>query len=251
MDLIYPHHRPNLTREDLLEVYAWPEEGSYLRANMAASIDGSARDDDGRSEGISSPADKDVFKLLRHTADAVVVGAGTVTAENYGPMPMREEWQSWRAANDRSPLVPVVVVVTNHASISPEARVFSGPPGSALVATAGSADPERLQALRQVTEVIVVGDDKVDVPTLRSALTERGLLRLLTEGGPHFLASTLPILDELCLTTSPLILGAPVEGARPAPDLLGGMEVASRKATLKSVIAADDSLLVVWNTADR
>ncbi len=245
MDLIYPHVKHKLSRDDLLNIYHWPSEGLFLRANMVATVDGAARDSNGRSDGISSSDDKDVFKLLRHTADAVIVGAGTAIAENYGPVPHREEWQAWRTDHQRQPQVPVVVV-TNSARISPDARVFSGVPGSALLAVPEAADPAKVAALAEVAEVLTVGDDVVDVQTLLATLADRGLTRLLTEGGPSFLASAMDELDELCLTTSPQMLGATPGAPRPEPDLLGGRTIDPREVNLGSVIFAENSLLTTW-----
>jgi riboflavin biosynthesis pyrimidine reductase len=248
MRLLHPDFRADLSLDDLLDVYAWPTQGRYLRANMVSSIDGAARDSDGLSEGISGDSDKLVFRMLRHTADAVIVGAGTAMAENYGPMPIRDNWQAWRAAHDRDLKVPIVVV-TNSAHIAPDARVFSGPPGTAIVALPAAAPAERVAALSEVAEVLVVGDEHVDLAALLDGLTSRGLTRLLTEGGPTLLASLLPFLDDLCVTTTPTVLGATAELPRPAPDLLGGRRVAQRAATLRSIIAAGDTLLVSWRLA--
>jgi 5-amino-6-(5-phosphoribosylamino)uracil reductase len=239
-----------LTEDDLLALYAWPDQGTWLRANMVTTIDGLARGHDDRSDAISSASDKVVFRLLRHTADAVVVGAGTVTTENYGPMPVRDHWQQWRAEHGRAAEVPIVVV-SNRASLAPDARVLSGPPGSALVAVPASADADRVKALRQITEVLVVGDDVVDVAALLAALADRGMTRVLTEGGPTLLAALMPHLDELCLTTTGLIAGGPPGSTRPVPDLLGGASIAMRRARLAHLVYADDALMASWLLTDR
>ena len=74
---------------DLDAAYAVPAaalagRGRHLRANFVASADGAASLE-GVSAGLSSPADKRVFSVLRGLADVVLVGAGTVRAEGYGP----------------------------------------------------------------------------------------------------------------------------------------------------------------------
>lgn len=234
-----------LSDDDLLALYAWPAQGRWLRANMVMTLDGLARGQDDRSDAISSASDKVVFRLLRHTADAVVVGAGTVTTENYGPMPVRERWQRWRAEHHRPEHVPIVVV-TNRASLAPDARVLSGPPGSAIVAVPASADARRVAALRETTEVLVVGATSVDLVALLDELARRGLTRVLTEGGPTLLAALVPQLDELCLTTTGLIAGGPPGAPRPVPDLLGGVAVTARTARLAHLVYADDALMASW-----
>ena len=73
----------------------------------------------------------------------------------------------------------------------------------------------RRAALEAVADVVVAGDDEVDLPLGMAALHDRGLRRLLCEGGPTLLTALLRagLVDELCLTTAPVLLGA-------APTLL-------------------------------
>ena len=67
------------------ELYAWPD-GPWLRVNMVSTVDGAAQGPDGLSGSINNDADKAVFDALRVDADVLVVGAGTVRAEGYGPV---------------------------------------------------------------------------------------------------------------------------------------------------------------------
>jgi len=69
------------------DLYAWPE-GPWLRVNMVSTVDGSAQGADGRSGTINNAVDRVVFDALRVDADVVVVGAGTVRTEGYGPLGM-------------------------------------------------------------------------------------------------------------------------------------------------------------------
>jgi riboflavin biosynthesis pyrimidine reductase len=68
----------------LSELYAWPAE-PWLRVNMVATVDGAAQGPDGLSGSINNETDHEVFRLLRAGAQVLVVGAGTVRAEGYGP----------------------------------------------------------------------------------------------------------------------------------------------------------------------
>ena len=56
----------------LESAYAYPRDRAWLRANMVASVDGAASAH-GRSRGLSTPADKRVFRVLRALADVIVV----------------------------------------------------------------------------------------------------------------------------------------------------------------------------------
>jgi riboflavin biosynthesis pyrimidine reductase len=67
------------------ELYAWPD-GPWLRVNMVTTVDGAAQGPDGLTGTINNAADQGVFHRLRVDADVVVVGAGTVRAEGYGPL---------------------------------------------------------------------------------------------------------------------------------------------------------------------
>jgi riboflavin biosynthesis pyrimidine reductase len=93
-----------------------------------------------------------------------------------------------------------------------------------------------------VADVVVAGDDDVDLPAAVTALHERGLRRLLCEGGPTLLTALLRagVVDELCLTTAPVLLGrAPtlLVEALPAPVDL---------RLLHLVDGGDGSLLTRW-----
>lgn len=67
------------------DLYAWPDR-PWLRVNMVSTVDGAAQGPDGLTGTINNAVDQQVFDLLRVGADAVVVGAGTVRAEGYGPL---------------------------------------------------------------------------------------------------------------------------------------------------------------------
>jgi riboflavin biosynthesis pyrimidine reductase len=64
-------------------------------------------------------------------------------------------------------------------------------------------------ALDDVADVVICGDTDVDLVRARGALDERGLRRILCEGGPTLFADLTHagVLDELCLSVSPLLAG--------------------------------------------
>ena len=102
--------------------------------------------------------------------------------------------------------------MTRGADLDPLARCFAGDVPT-LVVTCAAARPSA--ALRRVADVVIAGDDDVDLSALVAALHARGLTRLLCEGGPTLLTALLGagLVDELCLTLSPLLIGT-------APTLL-------------------------------
>jgi riboflavin biosynthesis pyrimidine reductase len=186
MRQLHPDVR-DLQPEDLYDLY--DEEGPYLRADFVASLDGAIAVQ-GRSEGLGSPADKASFHALRAVCDAVVVGAGTVRMENYGAVRFSDPARRWREAHGRSLDVPVVVV--SRTGDLGNGRVLEGP--VLLAAPEGPEGVERIPA---------------EPAAMVAALHERGLTRLLCEGGPSLLTTLLHagLVDDLYLTASPQLVG--------------------------------------------
>jgi riboflavin biosynthesis pyrimidine reductase len=191
---------------DLAELYAYPP-GPWLRANMVASADGAAHLE-GMTRGLSSAADRHLFALLRTLADVVVVGAGTVRAERYAPVRQHELWPDLRPGR---PPTPPIAVVSARLDLDPSSRLIASAPPSArtIVITTAQAPADRRAALDGPAEVIVAGQDSVDLKAAVAALAERGHRRMLAEGGPHLLARIAAdgLLDELCLTIGPVLAG--------------------------------------------
>jgi len=201
---------------ELARIYAYPA-GRWVRANMIASVDGAIALD-GRSGGLSGAADRLVFAVLRSLADVIVVGAGTVRAERYRQAQPDELWQQLRA--DRPP-APPVAVITRRLDLDLGARLFgckSGPAPAGLartiVLTTELAPAHRVAAARQVADVIVAGADRVKPSGALDALTSCGYRRVLVEGGPMLLGEFVAdgLLDELCLTMSPVLEGGHATG---------------------------------------
>ena len=235
MRLLLPQARP-LDWPDLLDLYGADDDGR-LRAGFVLSADGGAALGGG-SRGLQSGADKAVLTALRAVSDAVVVGAGTARSEGYRAIRVRPEGRQWRAAHGRA-VAPTLVVVSRSLDLDPDDPCFTGP---AVVVTCASADDARRAALEAVADVVVAGDDHVDLPTAVRALHERGLRRLLCEGGPTLLTALLTagLVDELCLTTAPVLLGA-------APTLLVQALPAPVGLRLVHLVdGGDGSLLTRW-----
>ncbi len=195
---------------DLAALYAVPPGSSWLRANFAASLDGAATGADGRSGSVNTAADEVVFELVRALSDVVVVGAGTVRAEGYGPLAVDDRWSAVRAAQALARTLPLVVVSAS--AVLPAALTAAGQdaPGTVLLAThAGSDGLEAARALLGAANVLVCGGDALDPGDLRDQLSARGWERVLVEGGPHLFGSFLQagVVDELCLSLTPHILG--------------------------------------------
>jgi len=218
---------PDPSTVDVAAAYAYPpgasRDGTWVRANMIASADGAAALE-GRSGGLGCAADRELFALLRGLCDAVVVGAGTVRAEGYGPA--RPD-PSWGRLREGRPATPAIAIVSRSLDLDFGSPIFTeaAPDAPTMVLTVQGADPARLEAAREHAEVIVAGTGSVDFGSAFAQMAERGYGRLLCEGGPHVLAQVAAagLLDELCLTLSPVLAagasqrvlnGPPLPGAR-------------------------------------
>src|SRR5579864_7298485 len=100
-----------------------PSRLQAVRANMIVSVDGAASAG-GLSAALGGPADKIVFHALRALTDVILVGAGTMRAENYGPARPGEQARRWRIQHGLSP-VPPIAVVTLSCKLNWSAPFFS------------------------------------------------------------------------------------------------------------------------------
>jgi 5-amino-6-(5-phosphoribosylamino)uracil reductase len=210
--------------------------GRHLRVDFISSLDG-AISVQGRSGGLGSDGDRRVFRTLRALADGVLVGAGTAAVEGYRPVLPDSAVGRLRAELGRLPVAPVVVV-SRRASLSPSDQLATGAVVPTVLVTCAAADPGRRAALAAAgVEVLVCGDDDVDLPAALDALAGRGLEQLVCEGGPALFqaALTAGVVDELDLSISPLLVGR-------GPGLLPVELPAPVRAQLVQVLAEDDVL---------
>jgi riboflavin biosynthesis pyrimidine reductase len=193
---------------DLDEAYAIPQPGRlHVRANFVSSVDGAA-EVAGRSGGLSSDADHRLFSVLRGLCDVVLVGAGTVRREGYGPARPTADRRAWRQEHGLAP-VPPIAVITSSVDLDLQSRFFAEATARPVIITTDSAPPEIRQRAAQVADVVVCGATEVDAGAALEALADRGLERVLCEGGPHLLGQLVAggRLDELCLSLAPVMAG--------------------------------------------
>ncbi len=244
---IYPTEAA-LADDALAARYAYPDlaapgSGHWLRANMVASLDGAATLL-GRSGGLSSEADRQVFAMLRAITDVILVGAGTVRAERYGPVRPASEGLRWAWLREGRAPSPPIAVVTRRLDLDLGSPLVAGAPGHArtILITTQLCPPARRAAAARTADVVVAGDASVDIPAAVAGLAKRGHRRILAEGGPHLLGQIAGagLLDELCLTVSPLLAGPGagriMQGA-PLPHGAG-----ARPLTLAHVLADEGYL---------
>ena len=171
--------------------------------NMIVSLDGRTTVA-GHAKGLANRADYELFHALRGAADAVLVGAGTVRAESYGPMDQ------------------LAVIVSNSLDLSPDLGVLRAPDNRVVIIT--QSDDELAPCAARV-EYLRTADIGEALARLRA---DHGVEAIDCEGGPHLNASLLPrgLVDELHLVVSPTLVGGSdpltlVEGALLDPPLRG------------------------------
>jgi len=243
---LLPDPAEGLTDDDLLTAYAPPAEAArHLRANFVTSADG-AGTLDGRSGGLSPPADKRVFGLLRDLADVVLVGAGTVRAENYHYPARSPERRARRRALGLGE-VPTLAVVSGRLDLDPGAPLFAEAAGMPppIVVTTATAPADRRAALGRVADLIVAGEDRVDLARALDELAAAGLRRVLCEGGPSLFGTLLAggLLDELSLTVSPLLAG-PAAGR-----IVAGAPQPPTRLAVRHVLEEDGALFLRYAAA--
>ncbi|NUR24817.1 MAG: pyrimidine reductase family protein [Catenulispora sp.] len=199
-----------------------------VRVNFVTSIDGAAAVD-GLSTALSSPADKEVFRLLRMTCDALLVGAGTFRREAYRPLTLDAERRQWRVDAGLS-AYPRLVVFSNRLDLDPAHPALAQAPVRPLIVTRTVPDAHRLADVAD----LLATEEPV------AALRERGLTHLLCEGGPALTGwlSGRDEIDEVCLTLSPLLAG-------PGADrLVAGAAHPARALRLVHALPAEGALLL-------
>ena len=162
-----------------------PDDRPYVVVNMVASADGRATLS-GRTEQLSSEADRAVFHALRTAVDAVMVGTGTLRAERYGRMVKNEERRRRRVARGLE-AEPLSIVPSRSGSFPDDIPLFT--------------DPDARLALFE--------GDEAAAPhlTLERVYAEHGVRSVLCEGGPTLNGSLFAagLVDELFLTVAPVL----------------------------------------------
>lgn len=171
----------DLELEALYDGLTLPDD--TLAVCMVSSFDGSATYQ-GISGGLGGEADLLALSRLRGANDVSLVGAATVRDEDYAPLSGGGQRQTDRLARGLRH-APRLAIVTASGKLDPAARVFSEPEERPLVFVPSGVDTTHLQA---VADVVRIGDT-LDPVAIRKELADRGLHRILLEGGPRLNAA--------------------------------------------------------------
>jgi 2,5-diamino-6-(ribosylamino)-4(3H)-pyrimidinone 5'-phosphate reductase len=214
--------------------------------NVAMSADGKLSTRERRQVKISGAEDFARVDRLKAGCDAVMVGIGTVIADDPSLTVKNPDLKSQRQQEGKAEH-PVRVVIDSRARISPDASVLNKGDGLRIVAISGRADPARVDVLRAKATVIVAGDDEVDLARVLDELGAMGIRRLMVEGGGTLIAGLVRarLVDEIYT-----YIGSIVIGGKDAPTLADGpgwiKEAEFARLVLADVTRMDDGILLHW-----
>lgn len=192
----------------------------YVTAKFAMSLDGKIATRTGESKWITGESARRRVHELRNVSDALLVGAGTVLADD----PLLTTRLEGTDIHH-----PVRIVADSRGRVPLSARVFSPDlPGRTVLATTDRAPEAHVQALRargvEVWRLPAAGDGRVSLPDLLREVGKRDMVTLMVEGGSELLGALFAqgLVDRVWVFIAPIVIG----GAG-APTPVGGTGVAS------------------------
>ncbi|HJK39940.1 MAG TPA: 2,5-diamino-6-(ribosylamino)-4(3H)-pyrimidinone 5'-phosphate reductase [Methanocorpusculum sp.] len=218
----------------------------YVIINAAMSADGKISTKEHRQTKISGDQDFARVDRLRADCDAVMVGIGTILADDSSLRLKNPDLIAERAAAGK-PEQPMRVVIDSQARMPPDGDMFKKGTGQRVIFVAKSAPADRIAALAKKATVITAGTNKVDLTMVLDKLGEMGVRKLMVEGGATLLWSftSQRLFDEIRIYVGALIIG----GAD-APTFVDGFGFTRSEGftrlTLKDVEKIDDGLLITW-----
>lgn len=236
------HEAEALTDDALRDLFAYPDGLRHprLRANFIASIDGAVTLD-GSGRKLGTPTDRRMFTRLREVADVVLVGAVTAMSKPYADIQLDADAQTWRLSHGMAAVLPVAVV-SSRAVIPP--HLLNGSAVPPIVFVSASADRGARRTLeRSGARIRQMAEGQISSAAIRNALGELGLNRVLVEGGPSLFSQLASdnAIDELCLTTSPMMVAGPARRIAASAD-----HVEIRMHRKDVVLGADGTVIVRW-----
>lgn len=212
MTCAVPQRDPMTATSELADLYRDAPVG--VRVNMIMSLDGAAVFG-GLAGPLSNVTDHNLLLAMRGHADVVLVGAGTVRAERYGPVRLSPDQRADRRERSGITDIPPIAVVTRTGNLP--ASLFAEPTQRPLLVTTTELVRARPD-LRQRADLLLAGDTEVDLAAAVERLQARGFHRILCEGGPLLLDELIAddLVEEMCLTVSPTLAGESTASRRSA-----------------------------------
>jgi len=201
-------------------------ETPYVIAKFAMSVDGKLATRTGDSRWVTSPDSRLEVMHLRHQVDAILVGAGTVVADN--------PQLTTRIPGHASPRHPLRVILDNHSGLQPHAEIFQpGLSGRTLLCTTRlSQDPHLQPFQKQGVEILHFPhqpDPRIPLRPLLQELHRRQIMSLLVEGGSHIHGA---FFDAQLVAEIWAFIAPKVVGGKHAPSPISGQGIAKMAEAL-------------------
>jgi 2,5-diamino-6-(ribosylamino)-4(3H)-pyrimidinone 5'-phosphate reductase len=219
----------------------------YVVVNIAMSADGKISTRERRQVRISGAEDFARVDRLKAGCDAVMVGIGTVLADDPSLTIKSEECQSYRRKQGWDDH-PVRIVVDSSGRIPPEASILHKGEGKRVVAVSKRADAAKISLLKKKATVIVAGEDEVDLCALMTELGAMRIHRVMVEGGGTLIAGLIKagLVNEIYTFIGNIIIGG-----KDAPTFTDGdgfiLESAFPRLTLLEASRIERGILLHWN----
>ena len=206
----------------------------YVVVKYAQTIDGRIATATGDARWISGEEERRTSHALRAACDAVLVGVGTILAD--------DPRLTVRMVPGASPMR---IVLDAGLRIPDRARVLDHDGVTTIVTTSASSAERRAELRRRGVSVVVVRADPlgVDLPAALEALFDDGIRSVLVEGGARVITSFLSrgLADRLVVAIAPRVMGSGTD----AVNDLGITEVASAiRLERRAVHVAGDDVLI-------
>jgi 2,5-diamino-6-(ribosylamino)-4(3H)-pyrimidinone 5'-phosphate reductase len=222
----------------------------FIFINSAMSADGKLSTKERKQVKISGRLDFERVDELRAQADAIMVGIGTVLADDPSLTVKSPERKAARKAAGKSEN-PVRIIVDSVARTPLDADLFKKGEGLRIIAVSNSAPAEKIKSLEEKALVLKTGDLKVDLTELTAKLKEMGINTLMVEGGATLNWGMLSacLVDEIYTFVGNLIIGG--KTAPTFTDGEGFTEAELLGLELLSAEKIEDGILLKWKVKGK
>jgi 2,5-diamino-6-(ribosylamino)-4(3H)-pyrimidinone 5'-phosphate reductase len=218
----------------------------YVVVNIAMSADGKISTRERRQVRISGTQDFTRVDRLKAGCDAIMVGIGTVLADDPSLTVKSEECLNYRRKQGWDDH-PLRVVVDSSGATPPGASILHKGEGKRVVAVSKRADPIKISLLEKKATVLVAGKDEVDLVVLMDELGNLGVHRIMVEGGGTLIAGLVKagLVNEIYTFIGNIIIGG-----KDAPTITDGegfiKESEFARLTLLEASRIDNGILLHW-----